>query len=66
MDLVTVRELYKNRKSSWTRKLPLADGSAAFGILKHSVSSLSVTELILRPFRLFTMTLWKTSHRFPN
>ena len=65
MDLVTVRELYKIRKVPG-QEITVADGSAAFVIPRHSVSSLSATEPISRHFRLFTTTLWKTSLRFPS
>ena len=59
MDLVTVRELYKNREAYLDKEVSIGGwvrsvrASKAFGFIV-----LSATEPILRPFRSFIMTTW--------
>ncbi len=66
MDLVTVRELYKNPEKFLDKEITVGGWIRSLRDSRHSVSSLSATEPISRHFRLFTTTLWKTSLRFPN
>ena len=66
MDLVTVRELYKNREAyldkevsvgGWVRSVR---ASKAFGFIVVSDGT------YLRPFRSFIMTTWQTLPRSAN
>lgn len=66
MELVTVREIYKEREKYLNQEIRVGGWIRSIRDSKTLVLSFCMTELSLRHFRLYIMIKWKTFRKSPS